>query len=587
MEPFFGNDAGSLYFCCDSRNNGACTPGWGLVPLAFGECFVGKHHDSDRAINLIRALGFHRVLIAGSLAILAFFAFGFQPLSAVSTSGVGGSLAQGVVEPTALGTLVPPEAETLVIDPMPEPPEQLPGTPMVYFDRAMVRTVSKDGSTGLTVASAGLSRPPTGALYAPLEVLNLSSNYGYRYSPLTGLAGEFHWGQDYAAACGTRVYAADAGVVRAVGWHLWGGGNRVEIEHGNGLVTTYNHLQAIGVTKGQSVRVGEVIAQVGTTGWSTGCHLHFETIVNGLHTNPNGWTYLPMRQIDPLQNISMVNYQPGVGTGTSAAPEWAVPVADGTNRAVIGGEHEEHEPLPVVVPPTTTTPGTTTPGTTTPGTTTPPVQTPAPTQSPTATASPSVTATPTPTPTATPTPTVTQTATPTASPTAAPTQTATPTPTPSPTTTAPAPTTAPTTKTVAPPVTSSDASAPTAVVPPAAPAPAAPAPAAPAPVAPAPAAPAVVAPAAPAPAAPAAVIPAPVVVAPAPAAPAVTQAVAPAPAPVAPVAPVPAPVPVAVLPSTLPVVVLPPGYVLVAPDKVRLPNGTVVLLSTLVLPPTP
>ncbi len=137
---------------------------------------------------------------------------------------------------------------------------------MVYFDRALVRTVSKDGSTGLTVASAGLSRPPAGSLYSPLEVLNKSSSYGYRYSPLTGLAGEFHWGQDYAAACGTRVYAADAGVVRAVGWHVWGGGgNRVEIEHGNGLVTTYNHLQAIGVTQGQSVRVGEVIAEVGTT----------------------------------------------------------------------------------------------------------------------------------------------------------------------------------------------------------------------------------------------------------------------------------------------------------------------------------
>ena len=219
------------------------------------------------------------------------------------------------MEPTALGTLVPPEAETTVIDPTPEPPQQVAGTPMVYFDRAMVRTVSKDGSTGLTVASAGMSRPPAGSLYAPLEVLNPSSPYGYRYSPLTGLAGEFHWGQDYAAACGTRVYAADAGVVRAVGWHIWGGGNRVEIEHGNGLVTTYNHLQAIGVTQGQSVRVGEVIAEVGTTGWSTGCHLHFETIVNGLHTNPNGWTYLPIRQIDPLQTITMVNYQPGVGNG--------------------------------------------------------------------------------------------------------------------------------------------------------------------------------------------------------------------------------------------------------------------------------
>lgn len=315
---------------------------------------MGKHHDSNRAVKLIRAIGFHRVLIAGSLAILAFFAFGFQPLTSVPTSSIGGSLAQGVVEPTALGTLVAPEAETTVIDPAPEPPAQQAGTPMVYFDRAVVRTVSKDGSSGLTVASAGMPRPPAGSLYAPLEVLNPSSPYGYRYSPLTGLPGEFHWGQDYAAACGTRVYAADAGIVRAVGWHIWGGGNRVEIEHGNGLVTTYNHLQAIGVTKGQSVRVGEVIAEVGTTGWSTGCHLHFETIVNGLHTNPNGWIYLPMRQIDPLQPITMVSYQPGVGTGTTATPQWAVPVADGTNRAVIGGEHEEPVALPVVVPPVTT-----------------------------------------------------------------------------------------------------------------------------------------------------------------------------------------------------------------------------------------
>ena len=217
---------------------------------------MGKHHESDRAIDLIRTEKFRRVLIAGCLAALAFFAFGFQPLTSVPAGNVDGTVAQGVVGPTALGSLTPPEAETMVIDPTQAPPEQTPGTPMVFFDRAMVRTVSKDGSTGLTVASAGLSRPPAGSLYAPLEVLNPSSPYGYRYSPLTGLAGEFHWGQDYAAACGTRVYAADAGVVRAVGWHIWGGGNRVEIEHGNGLVTTYNHLQAIGVTQGQSVRVG-------------------------------------------------------------------------------------------------------------------------------------------------------------------------------------------------------------------------------------------------------------------------------------------------------------------------------------------
>ncbi len=548
---------------------------------------MGKHHESDRAVDLIRAVGFHRVLIAGCLAVLAFFAFGFQPLNAVSSSAVGGALAQGVVEPTALGTLVPPEAETLVIDSMPEPPEQIPGTPMVYFDRALVRTVSKDGSTGLTVASAGLSRPPAGSLYSPLEVLNKSSSYGYRYSPLTGLAGEFHWGQDYAAACGTRVYAADAGVVRAVGWHVWGGGNRVEIEHGNGLVTTYNHLQAIGVTQGQSVRVGEVIAEVGTTGWSTGCHLHFETIVNGLHTDPANWTLLSIRQTDPLQTIAMVNYQPGVGNGASGTPQWAVPVSDGTNRAVIGGEHEHDEPLPVPppAPSGTTPPATSTPGN--PGGTQ--TTTPTPSPSVTATPTPTPTTTATPTPTVTPTPTTTVTPTPTTTATPTPTTTATPTPTPTGTSTPSPSTSAPETSTVPPTLTTAPV-APTlqsAIAPPPAvvePAPLAPAVVEPAPVAPAPA-PAVVepAPVVPAPA-PVMVEPAPVVVAPAPVivepAPVVTQAVPPAPAP--PVAP--APAPVAVLPTALPMVVLPPGYILIAPDLVQRPDGVIVPLSTLILP---
>ncbi|HAP91233.1 MAG TPA: peptidase M23, partial [Arthrobacter bacterium] len=121
---------------------------------------------------------------------------------------------------------------------------------------------------------------------APLEVLHASSPFGFRVSPLTGTTGDFHLGQDYAAACGTRVYAADSGVVRAAGWHPWGGGNRVEIDHGNGLITTYNHLEAIAVKTGDSVDVGQVIARVGTTGWSTGCYLHFETILRGKQHRP-------------------------------------------------------------------------------------------------------------------------------------------------------------------------------------------------------------------------------------------------------------------------------------------------------------
>jgi hypothetical protein len=178
---------------------------------------------------------------------------------------------------------------------------------------------------------------------APLEVLTPTSHFGLRTSPITGTAGEFHWGQDFSAACGTRVYAADAGVVRAVGWHPWGGGNRVEIDHGNGLITTYNHLEGIGVKKGQSVQVGQLIARVGTTGSSTGCHLHFETILNGKHTDPDNWTLLRMRHSGPVANIKMTDYRKS-GTATET-PSWAVPVEASARHAASDEGHES----PVVV----------------------------------------------------------------------------------------------------------------------------------------------------------------------------------------------------------------------------------------------
>ena len=248
---------------------------------------------------------------------------------------------------------------------------------------------------------------------APLEVLNETSGFGLRVSPLTGTAGEFHWGQDFAAACGTRVYAADAGVVRAVGWHPWGGGNRVEIDHGNGLITTYNHLEGIAVKKGDSVQVGEVIAKVGTTGSSTGCHLHFETIRNGVHANPLEWKLLPIKQLDELGNIDMISYAPGANA-PAGDPTWAIPVSADNSHTVTGGETEA--PVPG-------TPSATATGTPSATATQPP--------SSTATATPSVSASPTapgsPTATATPpasaTPSATTTPTPPQTGSAAPTQT--------------------------------------------------------------------------------------------------------------------------------------------------------------------
>ncbi|TQJ40710.1 peptidase M23-like protein [Arthrobacter sp. SLBN-112] len=220
----------------------------------------------------------------------------------------------------------------------------------LYFDRVDVETIGADGTRRMRVASHGLTRPPAGKLLAPLEVLTLSSRYGPRISPLTGAAGDFHWGQDFSSPCGTRVYSADSGVARAVGWHPWGGGNRVEIDHGNGIITTYNHLESAAVEQGESVKVGEVIAHVGTTGSSTGCHLHFETLVKGIHTDPSNWELLPVSQLDQLDDLPRTRFDPGLGTKVDRAPVWAVPANRADNRVISGGDLEAPAPAPAPGP---------------------------------------------------------------------------------------------------------------------------------------------------------------------------------------------------------------------------------------------
>lgn len=117
----------------------------------------------------------------------------------------------------------------------------------------------------------------------------VSSPYGHRVNPLTGAVGELHTGLDFVAACGTPVLAADRGKVTEAGWSPYGGGNRIVVDHGKGLKTTYNHLASIGVSKGQTLAQGGRIAAVGTTGSSTGCHLHFEVMVNNRTVNPAGY----------------------------------------------------------------------------------------------------------------------------------------------------------------------------------------------------------------------------------------------------------------------------------------------------------
>ncbi len=112
----------------------------------------------------------------------------------------------------------------------------------------------------------------------------ITSPYGYRV--LFGVR-DFHTGVDIGATTGSNIVAAESGTVILANYGWNGGyGNYIILSHGNGITTRYAHASQLYVTAGQTVSKGQVIAAVGTTGNSTGPHLHFEVRVNGSHTNP-------------------------------------------------------------------------------------------------------------------------------------------------------------------------------------------------------------------------------------------------------------------------------------------------------------
>jgi len=118
----------------------------------------------------------------------------------------------------------------------------------------------------------------------------LSSLFGYRTDPMSGRK-EFHEGLDFAGKAGTPVVAVATGIVTWSGPH-YGYGNLIEISHGNGYVTRYAHNNKNLVNLGEKVEKGEVIATMGSTGRSTGTHVHFEVIRNGQHVDPKKYLSL-------------------------------------------------------------------------------------------------------------------------------------------------------------------------------------------------------------------------------------------------------------------------------------------------------
>ena len=142
------------------------------------------------------------------------------------------------------------------------------------------RQIVESSSKGLNAIKKLIPGPsaivPAGArMVWPTTGHNITQYFSWR-----------HTGVDVANRIGTAIYAADDGVVTTTGWNNGGYGNQIIINHGGGKTTRYAHLSAFGVNIGQKVSKGQYIAAMGSTGRSTGPHLHFEVILNGRVVNP-------------------------------------------------------------------------------------------------------------------------------------------------------------------------------------------------------------------------------------------------------------------------------------------------------------
>ncbi|MCX6778637.1 MAG: M23 family metallopeptidase, partial [Candidatus Magasanikbacteria bacterium] len=144
--------------------------------------------------------------------------------------------------------------------------------------RAPVVVVSRPASTKPAQTTIGRPSAIRGAgegMLWPTTARRISQYFGWR-----------HTGIDIALPLGTPIYAADDGVVEKSGWNTGGYGYMILINHGNGIKTRYGHNSKLYVSVGEQVSKGDTISLMGSTGRSTGSHLHFEVIVNGVVVNP-------------------------------------------------------------------------------------------------------------------------------------------------------------------------------------------------------------------------------------------------------------------------------------------------------------
>ena len=147
----------------------------------------------------------------------------------------------------------------------------------------------------MQASECGYNTRYPGKLGLPIKGMtraNMSSHFGPRSSP-GGIGSTNHQGLDIAFPAETKVYACEAGTVTTAGWN-GGFGKCIIINHGGNVQTVYGHLSEIKVRSGQKVARGQYIGNVGSTGNSTGSHLHLGVMQNGRYVNPEkGWLSVP------------------------------------------------------------------------------------------------------------------------------------------------------------------------------------------------------------------------------------------------------------------------------------------------------
>lgn len=133
----------------------------------------------------------------------------------------------------------------------------------------------------------------------------IASGFGYRIDPIYRTR-KMHKGLDFSAPIGTKIYATGDGVIKKVKRARWGYGTHVVIDHGYGYTTLYGHMSRASVKQGQRVKRGQQIGLVGSTGKSTGPHLHYEVAKNGVQVNPIGYFYndLTTEQYEEIIKLS-------------------------------------------------------------------------------------------------------------------------------------------------------------------------------------------------------------------------------------------------------------------------------------------